>query len=326
MVATVMLIGGGLPIAVRKPSGDLPLLLIYVRPMITTASEPALVDEIKAGSNRFSGSKMGPIKDSTMMHIISLGAGVQSTTMSLMAAHGEITPMPDCAIFADTQWEPDSVYTHLGWLCKQLPFPVHIVTAGNLREAVMSRSNTTGGRFAAVPWFMKMPNGDDAMGRRQCTAEYKLRPIQKKIVELTGGRRKNSAEVWIGISTDEAIRCKPSRVQYIVNRWPLLENHINRNDCLAWLHRKGYPTPPRSACIGCPFHNDGYWRKLKLFGGKDWKNAIEVDEAIRVQPGFRGEQYMHRSLVPLKDVDLTTLEDAGQLNMFNNECEGMCGI
>ena len=39
------------------------------------------------------------------IHIISLGAGVQSSTMALMAACGEITPMPQCAIFADTQAE-----------------------------------------------------------------------------------------------------------------------------------------------------------------------------------------------------------------------------
>jgi hypothetical protein len=44
-----------------------------------------------------------------MIRIISLGAGVQSTTMALMAAHGEINPLPDCAIFADTQWEPRKV-------------------------------------------------------------------------------------------------------------------------------------------------------------------------------------------------------------------------
>lgn len=37
------------------------------------------------------------------IHVISLGAGVQSSTMALMAANGEITPMPKCAIFADTQ-------------------------------------------------------------------------------------------------------------------------------------------------------------------------------------------------------------------------------
>lgn len=35
------------------------------------------------------------------LRVLSLGAGVQSTTLALMAAHGEIGPMPDCAIFAD---------------------------------------------------------------------------------------------------------------------------------------------------------------------------------------------------------------------------------
>lgn len=52
--------------------------------------------------------------------------------MALMAAHGKITPMPHAAIFADTQAEPESVYRWLDWLEKQLPFPVHRVTAGSL--------------------------------------------------------------------------------------------------------------------------------------------------------------------------------------------------
>ncbi len=51
-----------------------------------------------------------------IMHVISLGAGVQSTTMALMAAHGEIEPMPDAAIFADTGAEPTAVYEHLDCL------------------------------------------------------------------------------------------------------------------------------------------------------------------------------------------------------------------
>src|SRR3974390_579659 len=102
-----------------------------------------------------------------MLSIISLGAGVQSTTMALMAAHGEITPMPDCAIFADTQWEPKIVYSHLDWLCSGnvLPFPVYRVTAGDLRQAAIDRSKPSSGRIAAIPWHIKMPNGDGAMGR-----------------------------------------------------------------------------------------------------------------------------------------------------------------
>jgi hypothetical protein len=258
-----------------------------------------------------------------LLRVLSLGAGVQSTTLALMAAHGELKPMPDCAIFADTQWEPQAVYDHLAQL--RLPFPVHVETAGNLRQAIMNRCNTTGGRFAVVPWFMRMPDGTDVMGRRQCTKEYKLTPIRRKVRQLLGGKTpKHGAEIWIGISVDEVMRAKPSQVGYIVNRWPLLEQRMNRNDCLRWLERHGYPKPPKSACIGCPFHSNDQWRALRKM--PEWQDAVEVDRAIRKQPGFRGEQYMHRSLVPLDQVDLSTAEDHGQLNLFNNECEGMCGV
>lgn len=260
------------------------------------------------------------------LRILSLGAGVQSTMLALMAAHGEIGPMPDAAIFADTMWEPKAVYEHLRWLASSnvLPFPVHIVSAGNIRADTIAKVNTTGQRFASIPWFLRMPSGDSAMGRRQCTKEYKLRPVQRKIVELLGGKRpKGGAEVWIGISTDEAFRVKPSRVQYIVNRHPLIEKRMNRNDCLRWMERNGYPTPPKSSCIGCPFHSNEEWRSLSK---AEFQDAAVVDRIIRNQPGMRGEQFMHRSLLPLGEVDLSTAEDRGQLNLFLNECEGMCGV
>jgi hypothetical protein len=57
-----------------------------------------------------------PAPESIRLRVLSLGAGVQSTTMALMAAHGEVGPMPDCAIFSDTGWEPNAVYQHLAWL------------------------------------------------------------------------------------------------------------------------------------------------------------------------------------------------------------------
>ena len=36
--------------------------------------------------------------------------------------------------------------------------------------------------------------------------------------------------------------------------------------------------------------------------------------------------FVHRSRKPLAEVDFRTAEEAGQINMFGNECEGMCGV
>jgi hypothetical protein len=192
--------------------------------------------------------------------VLSLGAGVQSTTLALMAARGAISPMPDCAIFADTQWEPQAVYDHLDWLSGPgiLPFPVHRVTAGNIREAIKVRRNTSGGRFAAIPWHTVNPDGSHGLGRRQCTSEYKLTPIMHEIRRLVGkpGHKRIAAgavTVILGISRDEAHRMKPARQAYMRNVYPLVELGLTRDDCLAWLQRYGYPQPPKS-CNGtdCP--------------------------------------------------------------------------
>ena len=158
--------------------------------------------------------------DRIRLRVLSLGAGVQSTTLALMAAHGEVTPMPDLAVFADTGWEPARVYEHLQWLSSDnvLPFPIHVVSAGNIREGLMRGAR--GERWASIPAFTrtvtpagtrivhydedadgeKRPVGQRVLERdevaigmitRQCTTEYKLEPIRRHVRVLAGlgGRR-----------------------------------------------------------------------------------------------------------------------------------------
>lgn len=257
------------------------------------------------------------------LRVLSLGAGVQSTTVALMIARGDL-PMVDCAIFSDTGWEPAAVYKHLAWLESVLPFPVYRVTAGNLRDDTLAGLNSIGNSFAPVPWFVMSPRGKKGMGQRQCTKQYKLRPLQKKIVELLGGKRpKGGAEVLIGISTNEAWRIKPSRVQYIVNTWPLIERRMSRQDCRRWLEERQYPIPARSACLGCPFLDNEQRRSQTP---AEFADTIAVDRAIRDQFPTKGQQFMHPSFVPLELVDLSTAAEKGQGDLFNNECEGMCGV
>lgn len=265
-----------------------------------------------------------------MLRIISLGAGVQSTTMALMAAHGEITPMPECAVFADTQGEPAAVYDHLKWLSSPnaLPFPVKVVSRGSLEE--QTRSAAAGEAPNYVPWFTD--DGGAGMLWRSCTDKFKLTPLRAAMREMAGLKpgaisKTASVEVWIGISTDEAIRVKPSLNKWAVHRWPLIEKGMSRWDCLRWLEKNGYPQPPKSACSFCPYRSDAAWRDLRDNHPADWQKAVDLDKAIR--DGVKGSTsklYAHRAMVPLAEVDLSTPEDHGQLNMFNNECEGMCGV
>lgn len=276
------------------------------------------------------------------LRVISLGAGVQSTTMALMAAHGEIGPMPDCAIFADTKGEPAAVYEHLRWLqsANVLPFPVHLVSQGSLLQDTLAGTNSGGKkRFASIPHFFDMgPEAENrvVLGRRQCTKEYKLDPLSRHYRTLLGKEPRDriargTVEVWVGISLDEKGRMKDARAQWITNRWPLIERRMSRGDCLEWLKRHGYPQPPKSACGFCPFRTNAEWRNLRENDPAAFADAILIDEAMRnsaAARGLRGVPFLHRSCQPLREVDFTD-GDPRQDALFGfdyNECEGMCGV
>jgi hypothetical protein len=268
------------------------------------------------------------------IHIISLGAGVQSSAMALMAAAGEITPMPKCSIFADTQAEPKSVYVWLDWLEKQLPFPVHRVTQGSLEAdtlKIRKRKDGTGYySHSGVPAFTRGQDGSHGMMPRQCAGDFKIAPIMREIRRILKERGEKMVVQWIGISTDEIYRMKESRVRYLVNRWPLTEIGMSRTKCLAWMQSKGFPMPPRSACVFCPYHSNSEWRRLRDDEPDEFSKAVTFEKAFQQakgkKVGIRSIPFLHASRVPLSEVDFSTEEERGQLNMFNNECEGMCGV
>ena len=84
--------------------------------------------------------------------VISLGAGVQSTVLLLMAEQGLILPRPIAAVFADTGWEPRQVYQHLEWLELQTTIPVYRVS--NRRDLYRATWDGVGPRF---PHLYKHP-------------------------------------------------------------------------------------------------------------------------------------------------------------------------
>lgn len=272
------------------------------------------------------------------LHIISLGAGVQSSTMALMAAHGEITPMPSCAIFADTGAEPRKVYEWLDWLEKQLPFPVHRVNNGSLTEDSLqvrfSKKSQRKYLNTLIPLFVKSQDGSTGVLRRACTSDYKIDPINRFIRETVPApsyaeRRNTRAIVWIGISRDEIERVKESQKPYIKHIWPLIEKRMTRSDCLAWMRSMRFPEPPRSACIYCPYHSDSEWMRLKAESPEEFAEAALFEQKIHALAGQQealvGLPYLHRSCVPLDKINFQVQEQFDMWDM-RGECEGMCGM
>lgn len=283
----------------------------------------------------------------TEWNVLSLGAGVQSSALALMAAKGEIGPMPDFAVFADTQAEPQSVYDWLDWLECELPFPVYRVSKGDLTldqltPAVRQSDGSSGAKAGTsyvkklIPVFGLMPDGSQvaAIGRK-CTADYKIAPINRFVKGRCGvgrGQKDVTVTQWIGISLDEMQRMKESRVGWSQHRWPLIELKMRRSDCIQWMKDNGYPEPPRSACYYCPFHSDAEWRRLRDDDPEHFNKAVIFDKKLRGcfsehDKHTKMEVYLHRSCKPLGEVDFDNDEDKGQMVWdFQAECEGMCGL
>lgn len=274
-------------------------------------------------------------------HVLSLGAGVQSTTIYLLTMDGELDVRFDGAVFADTQDEPDAVYRHLEWLESLGGPPIHRVTAGSLGRDLVegTRVTTYGKRFASIPAFTAPEQGKrSGMCVRQCTRDYKVRPVEKWIREgLVGLRRyqhfpKDSVKVhqYMGFSYDEPGRAARTRARFAMSRWgevhfPLIDLEMTRSDCVKYLEGRVPHTVPRSACVFCPYKNDMEWRHLKETDPSGWKRAVEIDHAIRTdgsaRHGIDQKLYLHCQCVPLDQVDLG---DAP--GMFEMDCEGGCGL
>lgn len=281
------------------------------------------------------------------MVFLSLGGGVQSSVMLMMAIHGELE-RPDHVLFADTGWDGERTMEHVSWCerqCKRDGIPFHRVTAGNIREDMMiARTADSGenrkaadrvgraGRYATMPLFVDTGNAVEGRIRRQCTAEYKLAPLRAKQRELLGYKPHQrippaSCEVWIGISTDEVRRAAPSRDRWVDNVFPLIDPlKMSRSDCQAWWEAH-YPHRRlgKSSCLGCPNKSNREWAALKRESPDEFAQVVEFDAAIRLATGMRGKSYLHRSLRPIDEVPLGEGQDTLDLEDAVY-CSGGCGL
>ena len=173
---------------------------------------------------------------------------------------------------------------------------------------------------------------------RQCTSDYKIAPIQRKVQKLLGLNPRQpmsdetNVEMWLGITTDEAMRIKSSRQWWINHRYPLINDvPMSRDQCLEWFNLY-YPrrSLTRSACIGCPFRSSSSWVEIKNSEPELYEEAVEIDTMLRSPEHnagrmFRKLAYLHHRRIPLAEaIELDS--QSREVNGFINECEGHCGL
>jgi hypothetical protein len=240
--------------------------------------------------------------------VLSLGAGVQSTALLLLACQRRIEPW-DVAVFADTGGEPSYVYEHLDKLTEyaaQFDQQVVKVSNGDLLQDTLTKKSVS------PPLWMKRSDGKPGgPGFRGCTDRYKVRPIDKwlrQYADVPNGCTKTMVNLGIGISTDESIRMKDSRQPWIHHTFPLIDLGWSRDDCQAYLNELGWGTTPKSACTYCPYHSDELWAEVKALDPRGWDEAIEFDKKVRLGTRQRDEGgvtfFLHRSYQPLDQVEL----------------------
>jgi len=265
------------------------------------------------------------------LRVLSLGVGVQSSTVLFKMLDGVI-PMADVAIFADTGNEPREVYTYLDYLKTFMKgvLPLYIVSKSNIVEdALAEKEYGTNKGFLTMPVFGINEEGKKSLGRRQCTNDYKIQPIHKKIRELLNVKslRGKNIEMVMGISTDEIQRAKKAQQQWQINYYPLLELNMSRHDCKHYVDSKNLRKPPRSACIVCPYHSNEEWQHLKENYPTEFQEAVAFDYAIRNVAKEKGiKNYLHSSFIPLDQVNFKKKNPIYQGSLFDDECEGICGI
>ena len=270
---------------------------------------------------------------------LSLGGGWQSTALALLLDAGELEgyARPDVAVFADTKAEPPWVYETLDALEGLLSYPVVRTSYGDLDEDTWR--SIRGEPTKRHPNQLPEENGMPARGfidipayspqglfKRHCTQDYKIEAIKRAIREMFGWPI--TVTQYIGISLDEAVRMKDSRVKYITNVYPLVMTRRSRADCMEYMNRR-WPevTVGRSACYFCPFHSPGEWMNIADNAPGLFEKACLMDEALAAMPSGPYGLVRHGTLRgQMEEMRMQGKMDLGPglQDAHGDECEGFC--
>ncbi len=152
-------------------------------------------------------------------------------------------------------------------------------------------SYCSGAGFRVAPWDTKAGNGPCSVCRGSGE--------RNRIGSVPEG---TTVEQWIGFSTDEFERCTTTGFpSWSTPRWPLIELGMTRKDCIAWMAERGWKGIAKSACVGCPFHDDETWLRMADQEPDRFAELVAYDRKLRTAPGLRAKRFLHEARLPLDE-------------------------
>lgn len=223
-------------------------------------------------------------------NIFSCGGGVQSTACLVLAAQG-IIPYRTF-IFANVGNEsesPDTIY-YIANVLK--PYATrHGITWVDVQRK--RRDGTPVDLFQelhrpvrSIDIPVRMSNG--APGNRNCTVEFKIKPIAKWIKANAPG-----CTLGKGISIDEPHRATPSRESDgYISAYPLIELRLSRSDCLRLVREAKLPQPPKSSCWFCPYKTTDQWITMRRERPDLFERAVELEKKLNIKRDVIGKDHV----------------------------------
>jgi hypothetical protein len=198
------------------------------------------------------------------VHVLSLGAGVNSTALMVKLVEGGY-PL-DFAIFADTGAELPETYE-----------------AARMAEAYLGTRGiplvTVRSRTTLVETLDKRKVIPDKWRRWQ-TRDKKITPIHAYYRSLAPVH----VYEYIGIDMGEKRRAKPTRDPWITKIYPLVAWGMDRAACERAILKAGLPIPHKSSCYFCPFRARDEWEWLYRTHPDLFLDALRIEEASKHFP------------------------------------------
>jgi len=212
--------------------------------------------------------------------MVSFGAGVNSVAMTIMLVNdGWRGPI----VFADTGGEHPETYCHMRY------FEDEFLKPRGLEITRLEPGTPYHDTMSQVPLeeYCLKAGVIPLMAVRWCTSRWKGRPIDR------WARDQGINIQFLGIAADEARRAS-GKAKWL--EFPLIDEGINRQECLNIIARARLEQPYKSSCFFCPGQTIGEWRRLYDTQPDLFERARQMEINASVRYDKRATLNYHLSL------------------------------